>query len=641
MSDFEFTPTEKQLKESNIFKFMQKLNISSLDELSKKAKDDPEWFWRAVEKDVGIVWDLPYTTAKDDSKGIAKSRWFVNGFTNIYLSSVEKFAKKNPSKIAYHFVSEDGKSSQITYSELDDKVSKLANALKSIGVKKGDVVSIYLPMIEEAILAILASAKIGAVQTVIFSGYSTESLHTRLQDCKSKVLFISDGFYRKGKSVSQKQTTEIAIKDTMVEKTIVVPYKGIDKYEESENLIFYDNFVSTQRESCETEILASEDPLFILYTSGTTGKPKGVIQTHGGFSAFAGHQALYLIDTHENDILFWPADIGWITGLVWNVYGLLIAGATAVIYDGALDYPDIDQTWKILSKYQATIFGISPTAVRFFKKNNVEPLKSFSLDKIKNIPTTGEPLDEDSWWWLFEKVGNKKIPIMNLSGGTEIGGAMLSVFPGMKLKPSTVGVPVPGMNLDVFDDDANSVRNKNGYLVIKDSWPSMTRSLLHDDSRYVETYWSKFENVWFHGDYVYVDNDNLWYMQGRTDDVINVSGHRMSTAEIEQTVISHLKISDAASVAIPDEITGEAIVVFFVADNKEDSNLELDVSNYISEKIGKIAKPKFVFELSDLPKTRTGKIMRRLLKSKLLGDELGDLSSLENPSVLDEIHKLG
>ncbi len=641
MSNFEFIPTEKQIEESNIFQFMKKLNISSLDELTKKAKSEPEWFWKEVEKDIGIVWNTPYTTVKDDSKGIAKSRWFVNGYTNIYLSSVEKFAKQNPTKIAYHFVSEDGKNSQITYSELDSKVSKLANALKAIGVKKGDVVSIYLPMIEEAILAILASAKIGAIQTVIFSGYSSESLHIRLQDCKSKILFISDGFYRKGKPVSQKQTVETAIIDTMIEKTIVIPYKGIDEYDESEKLIFYDNLVSTHSNVCETEILGSEEPLFILYTSGTTGKPKGVVQTHGGFSVFAGHQASYLIDTHENDMLFWPADIGWITGLVWNVYGLLIVGASAVIYDGALDYPDINQTWKILSKYQATIFGISPTAVRFFKKNNSEPLKLFSLDKIKNIPTTGEPLDEDSWWWLFEKVGNKKIPIMNLSGGTEIGGAMLSVFPGMKLKPSTVGIPIPGMNLDVFDENGNSVQNKNGYLVIKDSWPAMTRSLLNDDSRYIETYWSKFENIWFHGDYVYIDDDNLWYMRGRTDDVINVSGHRMSTAEIEQTVISHPEISDAASVAIPDEITGEAIVVFFVTDKKTNSDLESEIFDHISQKIGKIAKPKFVFQLSDLPKTRTGKIMRRLLKSKLLGDDLGDLSSLENPNVLDEISKIG
>ena len=620
---------------------MKKLNISSLDELTKKAKSEPEWFWSEVEKDIGIVWDIPYTTVKDDSKGIAKSRWFVNGCTNIYLSSVEKFAKQNPTKIAYHFVSEDGINSQITYSELDSKVSKLANALKSIGVKKGDVVSIYLPMIEEAILAILASAKIGAVQTVIFSGYSSDSLHIRLQDCKSKILFISDGFYRKGKPVSQKQIVETAIIDTMIEKIIVIPYKEIDDYNESEKLIFYNNLVATQSNVCETEILGSEEPLFILYTSGTTGKPKGVIQTHGGFSVFAGYQASYLIDTHENDLLFWPADIGWITGLVWNVYGLLIVGASAVIYDGALDFPDINQTWKILSKYQATIFGISPTAVRFFKKNNSEPLKLFSLDKIKNIPTTGEPLDEDSWWWLFEKVGNKKVPIMNLSGGTEIGGAMLSVFPGMKLKPSTVGIPIPGMNLDVFDENGNSVQNKNGYLVIKDSWPAMTRSLLNDDSRYIETYWSKFENVWFHGDYVYIDDDNLWYMRGRTDDVINVSGHRMSTAEIEQTVIAHPEISDAASVAIPDEITGEAIVVFFVTHNKTNLNLELEIFDHVSQKIGKIAKPKFVFQLSDLPKTRTGKIMRRLLKSKLLGQDLGDLSSLENPNVLDEISKIG
>ena len=619
---------------------MKKHNISSLDELSIKSQNNLEWFWESVDKDIGIIWDEPYTKTLDMSNGIAWSKWFVNGKTNIYKSSVEKFAKQTPNKIAYHFISENGIETKLSYFELDSKVSKLANGLKSLGIKKGDIIAIYLPMIEEAIVSILAAAKIGAIQTIIFSGYSSESLQIRLQDCHAKILLTSDGFNRKGKSVSQKTAIESAIIDTDIEKIIMVSYMGIDQYKKSKKIQFYDELISTQSDSCDTEIMDSEDPLFILYTSGTTGKPKGVIHTHGGFSVFAGHQASYLVDIHQNDTLFWPADVGWITGLVWNVYGLLIMGASAIIYDGALDYPTEDRIWQILSKHKATIFGISPTAVRLFKKNNAQPLKKYSLDKLRNIPTTGEPLDEDSWWWLFEKVGNKKIPIMNLSGGTEIGGAMLSVFPGMKLKPSTVGIPVPGMNLDIVDDDGNSVREKNGYLVIKSPWPAMTRGLLHDDDRYIKTYWSRFENIWFHGDYVFADSDNLWYMHGRTDDVINVSGHRMSTSEIEHIVISHKKISDAASISIPDAITGEAIVVFFVADKKKYTNLEFEVIEHISNRIGKIAKPKHVFQLSDLPKTSTGKIMRRLLKTKLMGEELGDLSSLENPDILEEISKL-
>jgi acetyl-CoA synthetase len=641
LSDFEFIPSVVQKENSNIYRFMKLLRISTLEELSKKANEDLEWFWKEVEQYVGIVWDNPYKKVLDLSKGLPFPIWFVDGKTNIYKSSVEKFSKTHPEKIAYTFVSEDGKTSQTTYLELDKKVCKLANALQSLGVQKGDVVAIYLPMIEESILAILASAKIGAVQTVIFSGYSSESLQIRLQDCKAKILFVCDGFKRKGKAISQKNTIENATQDTDIEKIVVVPYKGIDVYKKSENMIFYHDLISSQSESHVTEITDSEDPLFILYTSGTTGKPKGVIHVHGGFSVFAGYQASFLIDTTENDVILWPADIGWITGLVWNVYGLLIQGASAVIYDGAIDFPTFDRIWDMLQNYNVTIFGISPTAVRLFKKNNIQPLKFHSLDKIKNIPTTGEPLDEDSWRWLFEKVGNKKIPIMNLSGGTEIGGAMLSVFPGMKLKPSTVGIPCPGINLDVYDDNANSVIGKDGYLVIKSPWPAITRGLLNDNERYLQTYWSRFENIWFHGDYVFVDSDGLWYMKGRADDVINVSGHRMSTAEIEHAAISHQKISDAASIAIPDEITGEAIILFVIPEKKIEQDLDVVISNYISEKIGKLAKPKFVFVLSDLPKTRTGKIMRRLLKAKLLGLELGDLSSLENPKVLEEISKFG
>jgi len=618
---------------------MKKHEISSLDELCIKSKNNLEWFWESVDKDIGIVWDEPYTKTLDTSNGIAWAKWFVNGKTNIYKSSVEKFTKKTPEKIAYDFISEDGIQTKLSYFELNSKVSKFANGLKSLGVKKGDVIAIYLPMIEEAIISILAAAKIGAVQTIIFSGYSSESLQIRLQDCKAKILLTSDGFHRKGKSISQKTIVENAIVDTNIEKIVVVPYKGIDQYEKSNKIEFYDKLILNQSNSCSTEIMDSEDPLFILYTSGTTGKPKGVIHTHGGFSVFAGHQASYLVNMGENDRLFWPADIGWITGLVWNVYGLLLTGSNAIIYDGALDFPNSDRVWEILSNYKATIFGISPTAVRLFKKINAKPLEKYSLDTLQNIPTTGEPLDEDSWWWLFEKVGNKKIPIMNLSGGTEIGGAMLSVFPGMQLKPSTVGIPVPGMDLDIVDEDGNQIRGNNGYLIIKQPWPAMTRGLLNDDERYLETYWSKFENIWFHGDYVLADEGNLWYMKGRADDVINVSGHRMSTSEIEHTVISHNKISDAASISIPDELTGEAIVVFFVPENKNEVNLEADIIEHINKKIGKIAKPKLIFQLSDLPKTRTGKIMRRLLKAKLTGNPLGDLSSLENPDILKEIDK--
>lgn len=641
MSDFVFIPTKEQVENSNIFKFMKKYDIQTLDELHKKSIANLDWYWNAVNDDIGIVWDKKYTITSDLSRGKAWAKWFVDGKLNIINSTVSKFAKISPDKIAYYFVSEESIEQKITYLQLENLVNRLANALLSLNIKKGDVVAIYMPMILEAIAVILACAKIGAVQTTIFSGYSSDSLRIRLQDSNAKILFATDGFMRKGKPISQKVVINDAIKETKIEKTIIVPHKKIDAYDFSKSTLDYVKLISNQSESCKTESMNSEDPLFILYTSGTTGKPKGVIHTHGGFSVYAGHQAAYLIDLRPGDVLFWPADIGWITGLVWNVYGLLEIGSTAVIYDGAIDWPNPNKIWELLSKYRATIFGISPTATRLFRKYNINPRDHFNLENIRIIPTTGEPIDVDSWWWLYEKIGNRKIPIMNLAGGTEIGGAMLSVLPGMKLKPTTVGMPCPGFDLDIFDENRNSLKNKKGHLVIKSAWPSITRGLLGDDDRYIKTYWSQYHDVWVHGDYVLVDSDGLWYMHGRVDDVINVSGHRLSTVEIEQLISTHNKITDSAAIPIPDEITGEAIVVFVVLKNKSDElTIVQEIQQFVSDKIGKLARPKMVLAISDMPKTRTGKIMRRLLRAKLLGEPLGDLSGLENPLVLNEINHI-
>ena len=637
MTEYAFIPNKKQVDESNIAQFMKKLKINSLNELLKKSNEDYDWFWQKVDEDLGIVWDKKYTITSDTSQGIPWTKWFVDGKLNIIKSTVEKFAKKTPDKIAYYFVSEKTSPSSITYSQLDSKVNQLSNALIESGIKKGDVIAIYMPMISDAIVTILACAKIGAIQTVIFSGYSSDALHVRLVDSNAKIIFTTDGFYRRGKLISQLNSVRQAIKETNVEKIIVSKYAQSDT-DFDDTCTYFDEFVKSKSDRCDSVIMDSEDPLFILYTSGTTGKPKGVIHTHGGIAVFAGHQSRYLIDTTQNDVLFWPADIGWITGMIWNVYGLLECGASAVIYDGALDWPDFHTVWKIVEQYGVTIFGISPTAIRMFRRYLRDEISKYDFSKIKNIPVTGEPIDVESWNWIFEKIGNSKIPIMNLTGGTEIGGAMLSVFPGMSLKPTTVGMPCPGIDVDVVDESNNSVRGKNGYLVVKSPWPAMSRGLLGDTDRYIKTYWSRFENVWFHGDYVLVDKDGLWYMHGRVDDVVNISGHRISTAEIEQSITSDVRISEAAAVSIPDQITGEHIALVVVLENNITiDDLENVVKEIISKKIGKIAKPKIVICTSDLPKTSTGKIMRRLIQSKLLGKPLGDTSVVDNLSVLDEI----
>ena len=607
---------------SNVARFMDKHCLSGWRQLVEKANEDISWYWDAVNEDLGIEWFRKCDRTFDSSAGIPWTKWFINGKCNIIANAIDKHAKKRPDKIAYIFANARG-SKKITYRELDEQVSRLAGALTNAGIKKGDVVAIYLPMIPEALYAIFACSKIGAVHTTIFSGFSAQALHSRLVDSNARLLITTDTVSRRGKEIQLDSQWQGAVRGTKVSKVVVV---GRD----------YDDFVRNAPKA-RTEVMDAEDPLFILYTSGTTGEPKGTLQVHGGFMVVAAQQAAYLIDMKPDDVLFWYADVGWITGQVWVVYGSPIVGATALVYDDALDYPAPDAWCRLIEEHRVSIFGMAPTAIRLFMKNNVQASR-YDFSSLRILTATGEPINTEAWQWYFENVGRKRCPVINLSGGTEIGGAILSVLPVMPLKPCTVGCQIPGFDADVFDDSGNRV--SEGYLVIKKPWPSMTRGLLNNPERFIDTYWSKYKDIWYHGDIVLVDSDGLWYMRGRADDIIKVAGHRIGTAEVEAAAASHPAVAEAVAIGKPDELKGEAIVVYIVVkDGHKIENLKVEIISKVEESIGKFARPEEVRIVTELPKTRTGKLVRRLMRAKIAGENIAsqDLSTVENPWSLDGI----
>ena len=620
---FIFVPSADQVSKSNIGRFMNKHGISNWQQLVNKANSNIEWYWDAVNEDLGIEWFKKYDKTYDSREGIPWTKWFLNGKCNIVVNALDRHAKKQPDKVAYIFADEQG-SRKITYHELYEQVSRLADALVTTGVKKGDVIAIYLPMIPEAFYAIFACSKIGAVHTTIFSGFSAHALHSRLVDSKAKLLITTDTARRRGKDIDLASQWQKAVQCTNVSRIVTVSGNYVD-------------FVKNAGRA-KTEWMDSEDPLFILYTSGTTGRPKGTLQVHGGFTIVAAQQAAYLIDMKPEDVLFWYADIGWITGQVWVVYGSPIIGGTALVYNDALDYPTTDAWCRMIEDHKVSIFGAAPTAIRLFMKNNIQTNR-YDFQSLRVLAATGEPINFKAWSWYLENVGKGRCPLINLSGGTEIGGAILSALPVMPLKPCTVGCPVPGFDADVFDDAGNRVTQ--GYLVIKKPWPSMTRGLFDGHNRFLDTYWSKYKDVWYHGDLVLINSDGLWYMQGRADDVIKVAGHRIGTAEVEAAATSHPAVAEAIAVGRPDELKGEAIVMFIVVKDgyKADSILVDEIVVQVEESIGRFARPQEVKIVAELPKTRTGKLVRRLVKAKITGGNIADqdLSTVENPWSLESI----
>jgi len=613
-----FKPSSEIIENSNIMRFMNKYNIESYEMLLKRSMDI-EWYWNVISNELEVVWFKEYTKVLDLSNGKPWAKWFVDGKCNIVYNCLDKHITNKP---AYICINENKEVRIITYNELYKLVNRFANLLKRFNVKQGDTVTIYMPMIPEAIAAMFACSKLGAIHNVVFSGFGTSALTARVNDAQSKIIITADGYYRRGKYIKLLETVRSILNSCDLKHVLVYEYKSnIEK----ENEIVINDLLEGESDEFKPIPMNSNDPLFILYTSGTTGKPKGVIHMQGGFMVFAAQQAYYLIDLKSNDILFWPADIGWITGQTWSVYGSLLIGSTAILYDGAPDYPYPNYWFDIMRDYNVSIFGTTPTAIRLFMRYDIKD----SIDTLRILATTGESINKNEWLWYLS-FGKNSCPIINLSGGTEIGGAILSPLPIMALEPSTVGGPVPGVDADIFDDYGRSIKGK-GYLVIKQPWPAMSR-LWNDPKRYLDIYWSRFKDVWFHGDYASIDN-NLWYLYGRVDDIIKVAGHRLGAAEIESIIAEMNGIKEVAAIGIPDELKGESIILYIVANDNDENK----VREYIINKIGKFAMPNSIIFVDELPKTRTGKIMRRLLKARYLNDKIDDISTIENPDIINKL----
>ena len=606
-------------------------------ETRRNAKLDQVSFWGEQAKK--LSWFNQWTKTLEWNSPFAK--WFIGGKINASYNTLDVHQTDKAKKPAILWEGEDGESRTVTYADLYRDVCKFGNILKSLGVKKGDRVTIYLPMVPELPIAMLACARIGAIHTVVFSGFSATSLRDRIDDSKSKVIVTADVGYRRGSSVNLKEIINDAIDELNFVEHVVV----LKRREESILLGTKDKFwhelMKDSSEECEPEHLDSTHPLFILYTSGTTGKPKGVLHGTGGYLTHLNSTFQWAFDIRESDIFFCTADIGWVTGHSYVVYGPLLHGATEIMYEGVPDYPNTSRMWDIIQRYGVTIFYTTPTALRMFMKFGDSIPNSFKLSSLRLLGTVGEPINPEVWRWYFKTIGKLKCPIVDTWWQTETGGIMLSPLPGLEkipLKPGSATRSIPGVDIAVVDDDGNEVNpNIKGYLVIRKPWPGMLLTLWGDDEKYRNVYWSKFKDTYYPGDYAIKDSDGYFWLLGRADDILKVAGHRIGTAELESSLVSHDDIAEAAVCGIPDEIKGEVIVAFVVLKHGTKNNLDslrAELIEIVRNGIGPIATPHEIYFVTKLPKTRSGKIMRRVLKAIAGNENVGDVSTLEDSTAV-------
>ena len=611
-------PDPASVERTNVWRFLNRLGLPDREGFLKYSTDQLENFWDQMVQETRIDWFEPYTQVLDTAKGVEWAKWFVNGRLNIVHNTLDRYGLSAHPAIIWE--GEDGPPREISFAELHAQTNQLANYLKSLGLRKGDRVALCMPMAPEVVTVVYACLKLGLIVVPIFSGFGAGAIATRLQDSGAAVVFTGDILQRRGKRQDlESKVREAAAKAPSVRQVVVYPYDtGWSKMLRSLSPV------------CATESLDSEHPAFILYTSGTTGKPKGCVHTHAGALAQMSKEIWLAFDHQPEDRFFWLSDIGWMMG-PWTIIGNHHFGGTIFLYDGAPDYPDADRLWSMLERHRITTFGVSPTAIRVLMRNS-DP-RRFDLSRLRLLGSTGEPWDDTSYSWFFEMVGSKRCPVINISGGTEIVGCFLFPLPIQPLKACTLGAPAPGMAAAILNEDGSPTPpGQTGYLACVKPAPSMTRGIWGDPERYLETYWSKWPGVWHHGDWASVDEDGCWYLHGRADESMNVAGRKVGPAEVEDALIEHPQVSEAAVIGVPDEVKGEGIVCFVVLKSPAP---EKELSDFLVKNLGPTFRPNAIHAVAELPKTQSGKIVRRLIRRKFLGEDLGDTSTVQNPGALE------
>ena len=641
---FVWHPTAELIAQSNLQRFIEKHALGSYGELMRRSTTEIAWFWDTVLRDLGIQFYKPYSRVVDLSEGKAWAKWCVDGEMNIIHNLLDKYAGTEVDKrLAIKSEIEDGTMRTVTYKELREQVEEMAGALRGLGLGKGDAIGVFMPMVSEIVVAMLAVIKIGGIFLPLFSGFGAAAIVSRLRDADAKALMTAAGTYRRGKFCPMKPIADDAAAQIPSVRHLVVLNQAGQWLVEDVNIKAGPSArFGGPFGDAPTERTSAEDPMMIIYTSGTTGRPKGAVHTHCGFPIKSAQDMWHGLDLHPDETLFWMTDMGWMMG-PWEVFGTLLLGATMMLYDGAPDFPEPDRVWSLVDRHKVTALGVSPTLIRALRRYGDEIVHRHDLSSLRKFASTGEPWNPDPWMWLFQNVGREKLPIINYSGGTEISGGIVMGNVLTPMKPCAFSGPLPGMAADVVDENGKSVRGKVGELVIREPWIGMTRGFWKDRERYIESYWSRWPDTWVHGDWAAIDDDGLWYILGRSDDTIKIAGKRLGPAEVESILVAHPQVSEAAAVGVPDPIKGEVLVCFCVL--KEGANGDVDLAsalkNKVATELGKALAPKDVLFVADIPKTRNAKVMRRIVRAAYIGEKLGDTSALENPGSLEEITKSG